>query len=1310
GDRARLLPGGQLAFLGRLDRQVKIRGFRVEPAEAEAVLRAHPGIRDVAVVPGPGQHSLVAYLVPAAPPEPGTGDVLAPRAQDRELSASLRDWAASHLPDYMVPREFTFLTQLPLTPNGKLDRAALAAARAGFSAAVREGSLAPRSAVEQALADLVASLLGVEQVGVLDDFFELGGHSLLATRLLARVRKLYGTDIPLRDFLAAPTVAALAIAVDRGDGPGSGHDPVPGLADRAGPLPASFEQQRLWYLDQLYPASSAYLLCETAWLSPDVRVAALAESLRLLVRRHEALRMVFPEVGGRPAVVIGQADRIGDVLTVVQTGDAGAVLARWARQPFDLAAGPLVRAVLARAGDGWLFGLGVHHIVADGWSFGLLLRELAECYAALTAGRAPALPPVTVDFADYVVWQRENLSAEVTSGQLDYWLAQLAGAPQALELPFDRPRPPVQSFAGDRLAFPIGAEILSAVQDLAREQAATPFMVLLAAFMLLLGRMSGQSDIVVGSVVAGRSAVEWEPVVGLFVNTVVLRADLSGDPCFADLVSRVRDTALGAYAHQGLRYDLLVERLAPKRDPSYNPVFQVMFSMHNNPRERLRLTGVQTRSADIDDQTSKFDLALDLTEADGALDAVLEFDTALFDRGSIEALARRYVLLLAAAVAAPLTRSSALPLLTGGERHLLRELAAGPRAPEDPRCVHEVISGYAAAHRDAAAVVSGAEVLTYGELDQRANQIARGLRAHGVTADALVTVYLPRGCDLVVAVLGVLKAGAGYLPIDPSYPAERVAYMIGHAASPVVITSSRLTAAMPPATGGASRQILIDQQAWLADPVPAPDVTVYPDNVAYAVYTSGSTGLPKAALITHRGLRNQCAWQHEYFGSGPADRVTMMASVSFDGLAWEIWPHLSAGSSLHVVDDWTRADPEALVEFITRHRITCGYLPTGTAQQLAEQDWPASCELRVVFTGGDRLHWPKRQRTWRLTNHYGPTETTIVMTAASAEPGECQREAPPLGRPIRNVEAYVLDPNMELAPIGVPGELYIGGACLGRGYVNRPGLTAARWVPNPFGEPGSVLYRTGDLIRMLPDGNLDFIARLDHQVKIRGNRVELGEIEAVLRTHPRVGDAMVLMHDDPAAGRQLMAYLAAREPAGLDRPAVRDYLASKLPDYMIPARVVVLPAFPLTANGKVDRRALAEIGAASRDRARPMLPGRPVEQAVAAAWIAILGAVELGPDDNFFDVGGSSMLLTQLVERLRADFGVSVQLVDIFANPTVAAQAGFIEKALRARDDPASGGVPGAADADEPPVPRRARARRLPRLELDVDAEVTADG
>jgi pristinamycin I synthase-3/4 len=1118
GDGARLRVDGRLDFAGRLDAQVKVRGHRVEPGEVEAALAALPGVSQAAVTArddGDGPR-LVAYFV---------GDEM-PAA---ELRAALR----GTLPEYMLPAAFVRMEALPLGPSGKTDRRALPAPAAESGAEYR----APGTEVEAALAEAWSEVLGVERVGIDDDFFDLGGHSLLATRVLSRVRQRLGVDLPVRAVFQNPTVAALAGAIERERADAAPQPPlVP--AGRDAPLPLSFSQQRLWFLAELEPESPLYNLPAAVRMRGELDEAALRRALGEIVRRHEALRTVFragPDGAPVQEVTAAPAE------FPLPVADLRAFPAAWARAevlrlaadeaeaPFDLRADPLLRALLVRVADGeHALVLTLHHIVGDGWSVGVLFGELAALYGAFRDGGESPLAPLPVQYADYAAWQRAWLTEGTLEAQLAYWRARLDGAPPLLELPTDHPRPPTQSHRGEVLPFDVPAGLARRVRALARREDATPFMVLLAGFTLVLHRLSGSDDVVVGAPVAGRARPEVEGLIGFFVNTMALRMDASGDPSFRELVRRARETALEAYAHQDLPFERVVEELHPTRTLGHNPLFQVALALQNVPRTVAGPPGLTLELEDVDSGTAKFDLFLELVEEGDRLRAKLEYATDLWDEDGARRIAALFLRLLDAGVAEPDAALTSLGGTTEEERSELLALGAGP-APEAVAVpVHQRVAARARAHPDATAVRAGGAALSYGELDAAANRLAHHLVALGVGPESVVGVCLERGAEFVVAALAAFKAGAAYLPLDPELPAARIATMVGEAGAAVVVTDER---ARERAGGGVIVSMDGDAAEIAARPDSDPNVPVSPDALAYVVFTSGSTGVPKGVAVPHRGLCGLVAWHLHAFGVRRDDRASVMAGVGFDASVWETWPYLAAGAALHVVPDDTRRSPAELRGWLAGEGITVAFAPTPVAELLLDGEWPASTRLRALLAGGDRLHArPSARLPFAVHNNYGPTEASVVSTSGVVWPDGAG--LPGIGGPVAGARAYVVDAALRLVARGAPGELLVGGEGVARGYLGRPAATAERFVPDPFGGPGARAYRTGDRVRWRADGTLEFLGRIDRQVKVRGHRIEPGEIEAVLTAHPGVAAAVVEPRDG-GAGTTLAAYVVPRKAAAV---------------------------------------------------------------------------------------------------------------------------------------------------------------------------------
>ncbi|HSF43042.1 MAG TPA: non-ribosomal peptide synthase/polyketide synthase [Thermoanaerobaculia bacterium] len=1271
GDKVRRLSRGDVEFLGRFDHQVKIRGFRVEPGEVEAILGVHPAVREVVVVvQGEGvDRRLAAFVVPASETAP-------PGLRDE-----LRTWVRERLPSYMVPAAFTVLPAFPLTPSGKVDRRKLSLEGLGEDGApgAERDYVAPRTPVEELLAGIFAQVLRRERVGAEGDFFALGGHSLLATQVTSRVRAALGIELPLRTLFEEPRVAPLAARLESLLAAGqSRHAPPIRPVPRGAGLPLSFAQERLWFLDQLDSGTAANNLAMALELRGPVDPEAVAASLREIVARHEVLRTTFAAREGRPVQTIAPPPPVAlplADLSGLPSGDREDVARSLARQlalrPFDLARGPLLRVALLRLDpDRHVALFAIHHIACDGWSLGILVEELAALYPALRGGGRSPLPGLPVQYADFAAWQRAWLSGEVLREQLAWWRGLFDGPPSVLDLPLDRPLPAVQSFRGAQLPVQIPADLSRRLAALARESGATPFMVLLAGFQTLLARLSGQEDVVVGSPVANRNRVETEGLIGFFVNTLPLRGRPSGDLSFAGLLARTRETALGAYAHQDLPFERLVEELAPERSLAHAPLFQVMLVLQNAPARSLELPGLTLTPFPFGGAAPlPFALSLALSEAPAGHAGLLEYSPDLFDRSTVERLWGHLTGLLAAAAASPGLRLSELPLLSAAEEHQLLAAWSGAAAlGTGPSLLHEPFETQAGLTPQALALVGDGGTLTYGELDRQANRLARHLRELGVGPEAVVGVCAERSPDLILALLAVLKAGGAYLPLDPGYPRERLAWMLEDARVPLLLADSGSLLRL--AEQGGRRVILLDRDGdWQGcDAAPLPPAAGT-GHAAYLMYTSGSTGRPKGILVEHRSASWYAAAARDGYRLTAADRVLQFASPSFDISVEEIFPTLGSGAALVL------ASPDMLApaRFLERCRdlgVSVVSLPTAfwhaLVPEIAEQGAPLPPSLRLVILGGEKV-LAARVEPWRrsvgpridLVNTYGPTETTVAAAlhriGAADGPGEV-----PIGRPIPGARLYVLDRGLALLPAGVPGELYIGGPGVARGYPGRPDLTAERFLPDACGGvPGARLYRTGDRMRWLPGGLLEFLGRVDEQVKVRGFRVEPGEIESVLTTHPQVGEAAVAAQAGPSGEVTVVAWVAPVPGADLAIAELRRYLRERLPDYMVPAAFVPLQRLPRLPAGKVDRRALP---APERTAAAVLAPPRTgLEREIARVWREVLGVASVGVDDNFFDLGGHSLRLVEVQARLRRDLGREVSLVELFQYPTIGSLAVFLD-------------------------------------------------
>jgi amino acid adenylation domain-containing protein len=1279
GDRVRWRADGAIDFLGRLDHQVKVRGFRIELGEIEAALRRHESVTGCAVVAredAPGDRRLVAYIVGEAEAE--------------ELRAHLR----RSLPDYMVPASFVMLDALPLTPNGKLDRKALPAPELGSA---DDGYVAPRTPVEEVLAGIWAEVLRLERVGVEENFFELGGHSLLATRVVSRVRQVFGVEVPLRALFEGPTVAELAGRVEEMRRAGLPVLPPVVPAGRTEALPLSFAQERLWFIDRMEPGSATYNV-PAAWrLAGALDPAALERSLSEIVRRHEALRTVFGEVDGSAVQTIepfgGFALPVEDLSALREVDREAAVRRRAgeeARRAFDLAAGPLFRAVLLRldAKDHVLL-LSMHHVVSDGWSMGVLFRELSALYAAYREGGESPLPELGVQYADYAVWQREQLAGEVLDRQLAYWKERLAGAPELLALPADHPRPAVQTYRGANERIELSLALLERLQALGRSEGATLYMVLLSAFQLLLSRYGAGEDIVVGTPIAGRTRREVEELIGFFVNTLVLRTDLSGDPSFREVLGRVREATLGAYEHQEVPFEKLVAELQPERSLTHSPLFQVAFTLDNAQDTAGGLAGLRVQGVGTGLEVAKFDLSLGLTETAQGLRGGLNYSTDLFERGTVERMLGHLARVLEQVAADADVRLSRLELLGEAERALVLEdwNRTAPDVPAD-RCIHELFQVQAARTPAAVAVRFEEQSLTYGELNAQANRIAHHLRRRGVGPEVRVGLFLDRGIGLVAAILGVLKAGGAYVPLDPGYPAERVAFALADAGVPVLLTQDRLRDQLAVADGIGVISLDSAAKEIAAESAENPESGAAPKSLAYVIYTSGSTGAPKGALIEHRNVARLFSATDEWFGFGPDDVWTLFHSAAFDFSVWEIWGALLYGGRLVVVPLDVSRDPEAFHALVQREGVTVLNQTPSAFRQFIRVDGERGGDLalRNVIFGGEALE-PASLREWvdrhgvdapRLVNMYGITETTVHVTYRPLGREDVfEGSGSPIGVRIPDLRLYVCDAHLRPLPIGIPGELYVGGAGVARGYLNRPELTAARFVENPFA--AGRLYRSGDRVRWMADGTLEYLGRLDEQVKIRGFRIELGEIEAALRQANGVADCTVIVREDEPGDRRLVAYVVGDAEA----EALRAHVRQGLPEYMVPSAFVSLDALPLTPNGKLDRKALPAPEPGSAEE-RYVAPRTPAEEVLAGIWAEVLRLERVGVEESFFDLGGHSLLATRVVSRVRELFGLELPLRALFEGPTVAELAVRVEEIRRAGLPVLPPIVPAPRDGDLP--------------------------
>ncbi|MBV9792202.1 MAG: amino acid adenylation domain-containing protein [Chloroflexi bacterium] len=1217
GDLGRWRPDGTVEILGRIDHQVKIRGFRIETGEIEALLATHPDVGECVVVAredGAGDRRLIAYVeqrtkeqrtkeqssTASLPSPAAAGEGRARRARGE----GLRSFLQSRLPEYMVPAAFVTLPALPKTPSGKIDRKALPAPE--LSVEQDAAFVAPIGAREELLAQIWADVLGMARVGRDDNFFTLGGHSLLATQMLARARDALGADVRLRDLFETPTVAGLAQRID--ELRHEQHSTTPAVApiDRTQPLPLSFGQQRFWFLDQLLPNSPAYSITVAARLTGTLDRDALQQSLSALVERHESLRTIFAQTADsadEPVQIILPAAAVALPLVDLQALQAGrieprteALLAAESARPFDLRRGPLLRTTLIRQGpQAHVLLLALHHIITDGWSMNVLVRELAALYRSFTQPDAPIqLPPLPIQYADYAVWQRQWLSGELLAAELDYWRKQLAGPLPVLSLPLDHPRPAVQSARGGNETLVLAPALAESLKTLSRHEGATLFMTLLAAFDVLLYRYTGQHDLLVGTPIAGRVRPELEGVVGLFLNTLVLRADLSDAPSFRELLGQVRATTLAAFDHQALPFERLVEELQPERDLSHTPVFQVLFNLLNFAEVAFDLPDLQLSVSDPP-LPAKFDLTLTLAETPAGLVVSFGYNADLFEPATIARMAAHWQTLLTEIVADPAQSIAVLPLLTEDEReHVLHGWNPAPTSSTQ-RLVPDLFEAQAARTPNTIALIAEHEQLTYAELNARANQLARYLRAQGVGRsrhESLVGLLVERSAAMVVAVLAILKAGGAYVPLDPAQPPERLQFMIDDARLDLLLTEQAIAAHLSQIVADQTAASAQQPQQWRIVNLDSDwpliarheahdlELPIAPEQLAYIMYTSGSTGTPKGVAVAHSSMSNFLDWMQQTYPLASDDRVLQAVPLGFDISVREIFWPLIVGAQLVLAQAGGQSDVHYLIAAIERWNITqMRFVPPLLQIFLEAPDLSRCHTLRRVFCGGETMPAVLAQRFFaqldaELHNTYGPTETTVNTSAWACSPAAA--DFIPLGQPVANTQLYVLDSQLQPVPLGVVGELCIGGAGLARGYLNRPDLTAACFVPDPFSQsPGARLYRSGDLVRRYVDGSLEFIGRNDAQIKLRGLRIETGEIESVLRQHEAVRDTVVVLRADPEP--RLVAYVVENldwrtqnlkdEELGfrflvLGSAELRSFARDRLPEYMIPSVIVPLDALP----------------------------------------------------------------------------------------------------------------------------------------------------
>ncbi|MDJ0903585.1 MAG: amino acid adenylation domain-containing protein [Xenococcus sp. MO_188.B8] len=1259
GDLAKYLPNGDLEYLGRIDHQVKIRGFRIELGEIETVLTSYDEVgQTVAVVreDRPGNKLIIAYVVP--------------RPHCTLQGNTLRQFLQGKLPEYMIPSAFVILESLPLTSNGKIDKRALPAPN--FEKSSTE-YISPRTAVEEKVAQIWTEVLKLERIGVNDSFFELGGHSLLATQIISRLRTEFKIELQIQNLLEAPTVTQLSdlINSDHSTTKDAIATVIPSQKQTTAPL--SYSQEGLWFLDRLEGQNATYNIPLVLRLTGNPNYKCLEKAIDAIIERHEVLRTRFITVEG-----IGQAEILpaaGIELQLIDLRELSRDLCdlsviqlaqEEARRSFALTQAPLMRAKLLDVGDNsHILLLTIHHIVADGWSMNIIMNELWTYYRSLTTQTTIELEPLAIQYADFALWQRDHFNNLTLAPQLEYWQHQLAGIPPTLELPLDRPRPAQQTFVGSSQSFHLSQELTKQLQLLSQKSGTTLYMTVLAAFAVLMHRYSRQTDIVIGSPIANRNYREVESLIGFFVNTLALRIDLANQPSFTALLQQVRQVALEAYAHQDAPFSKIVEQLDIERNLRYHPIFQVIFTWQNTPNYNQELEELSVTPIEIESVAAKFDLGVSIVESESGLRGIFTYKTDLFDRATITRMMAHFQTLLEDIVANPQQPIDQLRLLTPAERQKLL-VEWNDTATEYPqKCIHQLFEEQVERTPDGVAVVFEQQQITYRELNHRANQLAHHLQSLGVGPEVLVGICVERSLEMVVGLLGILKAGGAYVPLDPSYPNERLSYMLTDSDVEVLLTQESLLESLPQ---NQAQVVCWDRNWGTIEQLSQEnlDVRVNSDNLAYVIYTSGSTGKPKGVAIEHDSILNLAEGLNQAIyvklKNSPL-RISCNGSFSFDTSVKQ-FIQIIYGHTLDIVSTMVRFDGNALLSYLQDHKIdvfdcTPSQLELLISAGLLLADNVPKC----VLVGGEAIASSRWQvltqvKSINFYNLYGPTECTVDATLCNLRISDNQ---PLIGRPISNTQIYILDKHLQPLPIGVPGELYIGGNGLARGYLNRPELTGEKFIPNPFSKSQSKrLYKTGDLARYLSDGNIEFLGRIDNQVKIRGFRIELGEIESVFNTHPQIQEAIVIAREDIPGDQRLVAYVVpqSEQPHGSD---LRSFLAERLPNYMVPSAFVFLDAMPLTPNGKVDHRALP-----APDQSHLQLetnfipPSNPTEEILVTIWANVLSLKQVGIHDNFFELGGHSLLALRLFSEIEKVFGRTFPLATLFEAPTIRDLANII--------------------------------------------------
>ena len=1301
GDLGRYLADGDLEYLGRIDHQVKINGFRVELGEIETVLLQHHQVAQAVVIDREdtlGNKRLVAYFVT--------------HSRDENLTVTLQQFLKDQLPSYMIPATFVVLDELPLSPNGKIDRQALPIP--DYDGNERQTPfIAPRNQQEEKLAKIWHQVFGLEKIGVNDNFFHLGGHSLIATQILSRIRDIFEIEVSFKKLLENPTIGDLSqtITEQQQDKKTTSFKTIKPIA-RDGYLPVSFAQERVYFIEQLAPSITAYQFQDSLRIKGFLDVSILEKSISEILRRHEIFRTTFPSVAGKLVQVIHPPEPVTipiidlqNISKDKQQEEVQKLTEQAIHKPFDISQLPLIHWTLLKLNEQeWVLIHVEHHMVHDGWSFNLFLKELVTLYQAFSQGKPSPLSEPSLQFVDFAHWQREWTKTEEATAQLNYWHQKLAGSPPLLELPYDRPRSTEQTYQGGMVRMELPLDVCKTLRSLGRQEGVTLFMSMFAVFVAQIYRYTGQEDICVGSGVANRRLRETEGLIGMIVNNIVLRTDVSGNPTFKQLLEQVRQVTLEGYANEDLPFDKVVEVLKPVRHLSYNPLFQVMFSFHDAQLPDLNLSGLSIKLNEaVSNKSAKFDLDIvviprseqrvgrnSTSETKGieteGITMVWEYNTDLFDESTINRMVEDYQTLLQGILANPNQKLSQYSLLTEQQKHQLLVEWNNTQA-EYPKVngIHQLFEEQVKKTPEAIAVLFEDKYLSYQQLNERANQLAHYLKTLGVKPDDLVGIFLERSLEMFIALLGILKAGGAYLPLDPTYPEDRLAYMVNDAQVSIVVTLEKWANLK---TQQALQWVCLDSQKDIIaqESSENPELLLNEKNLAYVIYTSGSTGQPKGVLIEHQSLINFTQSAIKKYEITAQDTVLQFASINFDAAAEEIYPCLSCGGTLVLRTEEMMKSVSAFIQESQKKAVTIWDLPTAywhlLVSEIIQENLRLPPSLRLVILGGERV-LPERVKMWQeyvgqypqLVNSYGPTESTVVSTLHYLEESPINQPEIPIGKPIDNVQVYILDQYLQSMPIGVPGELHIGGLGIARGYLNRPELTIEKFIDNPF-KAGEKLYKTGDLVRYKFDGNLEFLGRIDSQVKIRGFRIELTEIETVLNQYSSIKQSVVIAREDSPGIKRLVAYLVGNKHENKIEE-IRYYLKQKLPPYMVPSAFVFLEEIPVTPNGKVDHRALPIPETTYSLASEFATPKNHIEERLTTIWAEVLRLEKVSIHDNFFELGGDSIISIQMISKAN-QMGLHLSPKQLFQYQTIAELATVVgtDQQIKANQELVTGIIP----------------------------------